>query len=114
MPEERRCWKRFNCEFPCSLLRIGAESGKESLAIVKDVSLGGARIWAPSFIPSSTRVLSYLQIPKHAPIAVELKLMWLVSLTHFSRYEIGCRFEALGEEDKKVLESYQQDLLRAA
>lgn len=114
MSQERRRWQRSNCEFPCSMLRIGNDAQKTSDALVKDVSLGGARIWVSSFMPISTRILSYLQIPKHAPIAVELKPLWSVSLPHFSRYEMGCSFENLSEEQKKALESYQQDLSKVA
>ena len=114
MPQERRRWQRFNCEFPCSMLRIGDAGQKTSTALVKDVSLGGARVWVSNFVPISTRILSYLQIPRHAPIAVELKPTWTVSLPHFSRYEMGCSFEHLGEEEKKILENYQEELSRAA
>ena len=115
MLEERRRWKRFNCEFVCSLLHLGGNAGSAhpAEALVKDISSGGIRVWTQRFIPLSTRILSYLQLPNRAPVAVHLKPAWTAELRHFDRYETGFTFEAVSDEEKSLLEDYQQELSRA-
>ena len=105
--EEKRKERRVEAYLPIRF-RFKDSSRRQS-SLIRDLSSGGLRLIADSFLPKQSSVLLELEL-KELPYMLNMagKIAWVKNLGFADRCYAGVKFQDLDKETRGKLEEYLQ------
>jgi c-di-GMP-binding flagellar brake protein YcgR len=108
MDHDKRQFTRTPCEIESTFSRM-SESAAFSETLLQDISEGGARFRAYSFIPVRDRLLVRIRIPHQKTIEAVAEPTWVREIPSLNQYDIGVKFLSLSESDRQIIRQFAQN-----
>ena len=107
IPPERRRNPRLSVSAPINFRRLLSPQESFSGSLGRDLSVGGARVTAPHFLPQGTRLVVLLSLPGVShPIRTIARVAWVARRRAMEAYDCGVRFIEVTSEDRRTLADY--------
>ena len=104
MGVEKRRFKRAKCQIHAFYQHVGTVGHFPLIeTTIMDISESGVRFRSNECVPTHTRLLLRLDIPKRRVIEAAIQTMWVREIPSTHQYEIGACYEALPERDKSLI-----------
>lgn len=102
--EEKRRHPRFDFRIPMRYRRIDAHTRESKGSLIKNLSVGGARIAAYEFLPLNLKLA--IEIPLTSglkPVEGIGRVAWVSKAAFSDQYDVGVEFANLNEKDAQEI-----------